>query len=360
MTSILGDAGGLSAGQGKGINWKAIIPAAVASGIAGSIGGDDINWGDAVAAFGQGVAGSKLQQALEKRKRDNEQGDFLIKKAYEDVDALAGSDISGIDVPEGLKTRLAELHQKANEARMNDGIVTPKEAQELIALAAPIKSALAEAKTQQASPAAQAKREQEAALARFVEQARLTQQFPFTEETSGPEGGESVIYDSPEALGKARFARDLESKDVVYDEQMGWIPRKEAIRIRENRLNREAAAARAERALSAKVAGQRERISAILLRAGIVSARERDRVAAGLVRDAIRGVMSQNNAQGDGPLSSEEIFAQADTLLKGQLERIGGGTLGDGQGGRVPIPVTLPKAEEWERGPDGKLRRKAP
>lgn len=98
----------------------------------------------------------------------------------------------------------------------------------------------------------------------------------------------------------------------------------------------------------------------MLLRAGISSAREQNRIAAALVQQAVRSVVAQNNAQGERALTDAEIFEQADALVRGQLERIGGGTLKTGMGGDIPIPVTLPKAEEWERGPDGKLRRKGP
>lgn len=203
------DSGGLSAGQGGGIGKKFLellpILATVGGGIFALKNG---GLGDAAVEFGKGFLNTKLDNAMTNRKRKMEQEDFFIKNAYKDVDELMGADLSGIQVPDMVKTRLAELHQKANEARMNDGVISAKEAQELAALAGPIKVALQEAKTQQATPEFQARQKEKGLLAGFMQRA---EQMPGEESAPGFVGPP----EPRENLGQRMYQQHIEDSQMV-------------------------------------------------------------------------------------------------------------------------------------------------
>lgn len=92
----------------------------------------------ALTGFGKGFAESKLKTAMEDRQRKIGLEDFQIKRANDAVNDLRGLDLGklGSDgkVPKSAVLRVKELMQKHNEALMNDGLISPKEAAELNSL----------------------------------------------------------------------------------------------------------------------------------------------------------------------------------------------------------------------------------
>lgn len=315
------DRGGLSAGQSIGQTLKQFIPGALLAAGLGSVGGDDYNWGDAVKGFATGFLNKRLETGLENRKRKTDQEDFFIKEAYKAVDELRGANLTGIQVPQHIKQSLAELHQKANEALMNDGVISPKEASTLLALAGPIRQALQEEKTRQAGPEFQAQEKERGLLAGFVQQAAQTPGTPLAQaEEDDVLPGRTPEQDA--ARGAKLYSRFKSSQDVVYEPDLGWIPRKDATRLKETRIREEGRNDRLDKQVLERVKDRVLRNDQFWARLGVFDARQRNMILAQRVA-AARQTALQEQVQRLLPAGEAAAAARAEQILNQDLEMIG-------------------------------------
>lgn len=208
-----------------------LLAGALASYGVGKLAGD-FDTTEALAAFGRGYLQKKDADMVRKMDEKHEQGKFMVQGALKDLDDLQAkwdpAKLQKAGIPQSILNRYAELQQKIAEARMSDGVVTPKEAQELIAFASPIRAALNEADTTMDSPEYKARMTEagEYAGLRSAVDRLMSGGRSLTDTTSvTPEGEESDVYTDPEEASMALYDRLVQSR---VPNKRGLLPKEQS------------------------------------------------------------------------------------------------------------------------------------
>lgn len=299
----------------------------------------DGGWGDALAHFTKGYLGSKQEGAMKKRERKIGQEDYLIKEAYKAVDDLNGADLAGLkDIPDFVKSQVADLHRKAQEALMNDGVISGKEASELLALSGPVRQAIAEAKGKQATPEAQAIGKERGLLAGFTEQARNAHEMPLNQAEEGdvlPGRSEEQIQN----MGKDLYGEAKEAESPMYVEGVGMVPKKTGTAILGKREGLASIEKRTKDALNEKVQARLATDSRFQQALGTKDARIAGETAKAMVSKAVGEVMANMRTSGES-WDEETIKAKASEQLQLMMTMMGGKV--PGSRGPLDIPVHAP------------------
>jgi hypothetical protein len=141
LAGILGGGGGapMSPGQptgrpggGGGFDWKGAgkmaIAAPIVAALVSKLSGGSVDMGSALASLGGGFLNTKLEQQKAKRAQTMDQENRMMDLAHKSVQGL------GKLTPETLAKfpKLQSLSQKYQDALANDGIISPKEAAEIV------------------------------------------------------------------------------------------------------------------------------------------------------------------------------------------------------------------------------------
>lgn len=122
----MGGGGGTDFPQKKPSSWWALAAGPIAALLGSAVGGMD--YGEALANFGQGFANQKYETIKQRRKQEFDEENRVRDLAHESVMNLKNL------TPEVIQKfpKLQSLSQKYQDALANDGKISPKEAQELI------------------------------------------------------------------------------------------------------------------------------------------------------------------------------------------------------------------------------------
>lgn len=110
----------------------------------------------ALGGLAQGFAEGKTNSLLDQRKRQNEQDDFMIKQAHQnlskmpsdqELDSLVNIPEEQGGLPQGIVDQAKEIRKKASEGLLKDKHLTPKEASDMTAAMYHIESALESSRT---------------------------------------------------------------------------------------------------------------------------------------------------------------------------------------------------------------------
>lgn len=331
---------------------------------AGILGAKGIGAGDAIGALMGGFANQKLKTNMDERKRKNEYDDWKIQQAHKVVERLSGADLSGLKgVPEHVKGRLTELHKKYNEFLMNDKIISPNEAAELLAIAGPIETEMASAKSQQSTPEAQARAAEQGRYATAGAQAEQLSRMagvPLQESEEGDRlQGTSPEQDAAFAQKKQNqlYQADVDSRTaqtVMTKYGPVSLPAKEAARYAQTEKGQEDKLQMHEQGIKTRLASIAASNGRFQQRLQRMDEFAKDKYISDIISRAstslaIAGVMP----------GSPNYQAKLDAALEGALSAADSRGVQPGfQGGGGQPPTKPPSASgarKVVRGPDGKL-----
>lgn len=221
----------------KGSWWKDALK--LLAGAAGAYGvgklAGDFDTTEALAAYGKGVLGAKHEEMKQRMDQDLEEDKMFLDQARKDMEELARADIGSATragLPSTVVQKHQELQRKYQEALLNDGRISRKEAMELIALSAPIKAALSEAKGTMESPEFKGREKEKGDYAEMLGLAeRLTKDGPYTETEALPAGQAGPPEPTAEYSDAPTLARELHRRKTMAEvpDEQGYLPRDRAM-----------------------------------------------------------------------------------------------------------------------------------